>query len=64
MNTASRIQPISASPALEEQYDEARAYLEKHKIPAALEQITQALVYERPSNWIEYESSHFKSESN
>lgn len=36
---------------MEQQFDEANGYLEKHKIPWVLEQITQSLVYERPSTF-------------
>ncbi len=54
MNAASNEGSGPAPPQLvvtgmEQQVDEANNYLEKHKIPWVLEQITQSLVYERPS---------------
>jgi hypothetical protein len=33
----------------QDQIDEAKTYLDKHKIPQIMEDITQALVFERPS---------------
>ena len=54
MNTAfhpkDSISSSSVPSGIQDQVDEAKIYLEKHKIQWAFEQITQALIYERPSN--------------
>ena len=59
MNTTADLQHHSETPVrtgFEEHFDEAKAYLEKHKIQWVLEQITQALVFERPSK---HQNSYF-----
>jgi hypothetical protein len=55
MNTVASDTPFAKpTPTTIEELNESKAYLEKHKIIPILEQVTQALVYEKPANPTEF----------